>query len=75
MTSQHVLGAGIIAASGTAVSNSFIISGIITLIIAGIILLQNKKRDNDIKAEINRAKKQIIEVVLKGDRREKPRNK
>lgn len=64
--------------TGIAVSTSVIVTCIVTIILSiGIIwfnTLRDKNNNMRIREEIKRAEKQIIKVILEGDRRKQPRS-
>lgn len=70
---KHIIGATLIASTGMAVNTSIIISGILTILLAIYLLLSAHKRDKGIREEIKRAEKEIIQVIIKGERRKQPR--
>jgi hypothetical protein len=69
-----IVGATLLVGAGIAQNISAVASGIIALILTAYLLLSAKKRDNSIRKEIKRAEKQIIKVILEGDRRKQPRS-
>lgn len=69
-----IVGSTLLVTAGIAQSTSAVASGIIAILLTAYMLLSAKKRDNSIRKEIKRAEKQIIKVILEGDRRKQPRS-